>query len=157
SAPGVYEFHSDKWEELYTKRIDDVIAVLKSKNVPVFWVGLPALRTQKATSEASYLNELFRARAEKAGIVYVDIWDGFVDDQGRFTLQGPDFEGQNRRLRASDGIHFTKPGARKLAHYVEREIERIAPVTPEAVALPGVEPLQKQPGAPGAPIPGGPT
>ncbi len=157
SAPGVYEFHSDKWEEIYTKRIDDVIAVLKSKNVPVFWVGLPSLRTQKATSEASYLNELFRARAEKAGIIYVDIWDGFVDDQGRFTLQGPDFEGQNRRLRASDGIHFTKPGARKLAHYVEREIERVAPVTSEPVALPGVEPLQKQSGVPGAPTPGGPT
>jgi hypothetical protein len=157
SAPGIYEFHSDKWEEIYTKRIDDVIAVLKSKNVPVFWVGLPSLRTQKATSEASYLNELFRARAEKAGIVYVDIWDGFVDDQGRFTLQGPDFEGQNRRLRASDGIHFTKPGARKLAHYVEREIERVAPMTSEPVALPGVEPLQKQSGIPGAPTPGGPT
>ena len=29
-----------------------------------------------------------------------------------------------RRLRTSDGIYFTKFGARKLALYVEREIER---------------------------------
>jgi uncharacterized protein len=135
-APGVYEFHSEKWEELYTKRIDDTIAVLKSKGVPVFWVGLPSLRTPKATTEAQYLNELFRARAEKAGIVYVDVWDGFVDDLGHFTLQGPDYEGQNRRLRAGDGIHFTKAGARKLAHYVEREINRAAPLTPVALAVP---------------------
>src|SRR5215831_1076751 len=55
--------------------------------------------------------ELYRARAERAGIVYVDIWDGFVDDQGRYTLQGPDFEGQIRRLRSADGVHFTKAGA----------------------------------------------
>jgi len=135
-TPGVYEFHSEKWEELYTKRIDDTIAVLKSKGVPVFWVGLPSLRTPKATTEAQYLNELFRARAEKAGIVYVDVWDGFVDELGRFTLLGPDYEGQNRRLRANDGIHFTKPGARKLAHYLEREINRVAPLTAEPVTLP---------------------
>src|SRR5215204_255560 len=36
-----HEFRSEKWVELYSKRIDDVIAVLKSKRVPVFWVGLP--------------------------------------------------------------------------------------------------------------------
>ena len=135
-VPGVYEFHSEKWEELYTKRIDEAIAVLKSKGVPVLWVGLPSLRTPKATTEAQYLNELFRARAEKAGIVYVDIWDGFVDELGRFALQGPDYEGQNRRLRAGDGIHFTKAGARKLAHYVEREINRAAPITPVALSVP---------------------
>ena len=40
-------------------------------------------------------------------------------------LQGPDFEGQTRRLRTSDGVHFTKAGARKLAHYLEREIRRV--------------------------------
>jgi hypothetical protein len=37
---------------------------------------------------------------------------------------GPDVEGQNRRLRTADGVHFTKFGARKLAHYVERELRR---------------------------------
>lgn len=156
-VPGVHEFHSEKWEEIYTKKIDDTIAVLKTKGVPVFWVGLPSLRTPKATSEASYLNELFRARAEKAGIVYVDVWDGFVDERGAFTLQGPDYEGQNRRLRANDGIHFTRPGARKLAHYLERELNRVNPLTPEPVALPGVEPTQKQATPGDRPGPGGPT
>jgi uncharacterized protein len=35
-----------------------------------------------------------------------------------------DYLGQTRRLRSGDGVYFTKFGARKLAHYVEREIER---------------------------------
>ena len=92
--------------------------------MPVFWVGLPSVRGQRSTSDMVYLNELYRTRAEKAGIVFVDVWDGFVDEGGRFALQGPDFEGQIRRLRTGDGVHFTKAGARKLAHYVEREIQR---------------------------------
>jgi uncharacterized protein len=121
---GIVEFRSEQWEKIYTKRIDDTIAALKSKNVPVFWVGLPAIRGAKSTSDASYLNNLYRARAQKAGIIFIDVWDGFVDEDGKYTNYGPDFEGQQRRLRSNDGVYFTKYGARKLAHYVEREIRR---------------------------------
>ena len=120
-----YEFHTDKWAELYGKRVDEMIAALKTKGVPVLWVGLPALRGPRSTSDVSYLDELYRAHAEKAGISYVDIWDGFVDDGGRFTMQGPDFEGQIRKLRSGDGVHFTKAGAVKLGYYVERELRRV--------------------------------
>ena len=119
-----YEFKSEKWAELYGKRIDDTIAALKSKGVPVFWVGLPPLLGARSTADMQYLNDLFRSHAEKAGITYIDVWDGFTDDAGRFTMQGPDYEGQIRRLRTPDGVYFTPAGARKLAHYVEREIQR---------------------------------
>jgi hypothetical protein len=121
----VHEFRTEKWGELYSKRVDETIAMLKGRGVPVFWVGLPSLRGTRATTEMVYLNDLYRARAEKAGITYVDIWDGFVDDGGNFNQFGADFEGQTRRLRTADGVHFTQPGARKLAHYVEREIRRV--------------------------------
>ncbi len=150
---GTYEFHTDEWAQLYTKRIDDMIAALKSKGVPVIWVGLPAMRGPRATSEVSYLDDLYHARADKAGIVYVDIWDGFVDENGRYAVQGPDFEGQIRRLRAGDGVHFSKSGAEKLAHYVEHELMRVManPVVP--VALPGLEASAPAAAAPGAPRP----
>ena len=124
SGNGVIEFRTDEWAKIYSHRIDETIAALRSKGVPVFWVGLPSIRGTKSTSDASYLNDLYRARAEKAGAVYVDVWDGFVDEGGKFTTFGPDYEGQMRRLRSADGVYFTKYGARKLAHYVEREIRR---------------------------------
>jgi hypothetical protein len=133
---GIAEFRSEAWEQIYTKRIDDTIAAMKSKGVPVLWVGLPSIRGTKSTADAVYLNDLYRARAEKAGIVYVDIWDGFVDENGKFSYYGPDFEGQNRRLRAGDGVNFTKSGARKLAHYVERELRRFIANRALPVSLP---------------------
>jgi hypothetical protein len=52
-------------------------------------------------------------------------------------------------LRSDDGVFFTKAGARKLAHYVEREVTRllaarsgpiavpIEPATPDANVVPG--------------------
>jgi hypothetical protein len=96
-----------------------------------------------------FLDALYRDASGKAGITYVDVWDGFVDEAGRFLQKGPDFEGQIRQLRTSDGVFFTKPGARKLAHYVEREVTRllaarsgpiavpIEPATPDASVVPG--------------------
>ncbi|HET8919688.1 MAG TPA: GDSL-type esterase/lipase family protein, partial [Xanthobacteraceae bacterium] len=140
---GSYDFHTDQWAALYAKRIDAMIAALKSKGVPVIWVGLPAIRGTKSTSDLSYLDELYRERAERAGIIYVDIWDGFVDEDGDYAMQGPDFEGQTRRLRTADGVYFTKAGAVKLASYVDRELRRVMPSDVAPVALPGPETTPK--------------
>ena len=148
-----YEFRSDKWTELYIKRIDETIAALKAKNVPVFWVGLPPVRSPKISADLSYLNDLYRSRADKAGITYIDTWDGFVDESGRFVMSGPDFEGQTRRLRSADGVHFTEAGARKLAHYVEREIQRALMANATPVTLPATDEPAAAP-QPAAPHPG---
>ena len=43
---------------------------------------------------------------------------------GKYSNYGPDYEGQVRRLRLSDGVFFTKYGAVKLARYVEHELRR---------------------------------
>jgi hypothetical protein len=149
SPNGIYEFREERWVELYNRKIEDLIAVLKSKGVPVLWVGLPAVRGTKTTADMLFLDSLYRDAAAKAGITYVDVWDGFVDEAGRYLQQGPDFEGQIRRLRSYDGVYFTQAGARKLAHYVEREITRLLagrsapialptePATPDANAKPG--------------------
>ncbi|RXH00519.1 SGNH/GDSL hydrolase family protein [Bradyrhizobium vignae] len=146
---GLYEFRDERWVELYGKKIEELAGVLKAKGVPVLWVGLPAVRGPKGTADTLFLDSLYREGAAKAGITYVDVWDGFVDEAGRFLQKGPDFEGQIRQLRSSDGVYFTKAGARKLAHYVEREITRLLagrsgpitlpsePATPDTSAEPG--------------------
>ena len=140
-----YDFKTEKWAEFYGQRIDETIEALKSKGVPVFWVGLPPLLGARSTADMQYLNDLFRSHAEKAGITYIDVWDGFSDDGGQFTMQGPDYEGQIRRLRTPDGVYFTPAGARKLAHFVAREIKRaLTPTGPIAVPLPR-EPLLQAP------------
>jgi hypothetical protein len=40
-----------------------MIAVLKSKGVPVFWVGLPPVFGPRSTADMQYLNDLFRKHA----------------------------------------------------------------------------------------------
>ena len=150
---GTHEFRSEKWSELYAKRIDNMIAAARSKGVPVLWVGLPPIRGARAKVDLTYLNDIYKASSLKGGITYVDVWDGFADEDGNFNLRGPDYNGQIRQLRSGDGVYFTKAGALKLGHYVEREIQRLIATRAVPVALPAPEPLQQAPTRPGAPAP----
>jgi hypothetical protein len=150
-AGGMHEFRSEKWVELYKKKIADMIAVARTKGVPVLWVGLPAVRGQRAMSDVLLLNSLYREEASKAGITYIDVWDGFVDERGVFLSSGPDVEGQTRRLRAADNVYFTRAGARKLAHYAERELSRLVLNRVLPVALPS-DPGMPDLSRPGAPV-----
>jgi uncharacterized protein len=122
---GAQEFRSDRWKEIYGKRVEDFLVKLKEKNVPIFVVGLPPVRSPKMSLDAIYINEILTERTRKVGGYYIDVWDGFVAENGDFMATGPALDGQTRRLRASDGVHFTKAGQRKLAHYVERELVRL--------------------------------
>ncbi|UEM11796.1 DUF459 domain-containing protein [Bradyrhizobium barranii subsp. barranii] len=150
---GLYDFRDERWVELYGKKIEELANVLKSKGVPVLWVGLPAIRGPKGTADMLFLDSLYREGAAKAGITYVDVWDGFVDEAGRFLQKGPDFEGQIRQLRSYDGVYFTKPGARKLAHYVEREITRLLAGRSGPIALPSEPATPDTSAEPGKPAP----
>jgi uncharacterized protein len=149
---GVHEPRSDRWRELYAKRMDDLLARLKEKKIPIFVVGAPPMRNQRLSDDMTYINEILQESAQKAGAYYVDIWDAFVDESGEFMVMGPALDGQRRRLRIGDGVHFTKVGARKAAHYVERDLSRlfdqrgampvVAPeAVPETPAAPAVRPV----------------
>jgi uncharacterized protein len=48
-------------------------------------------------------------------------------------------------LRTGDGVYFTQAGARKLAHYVEREIERVMTSKTTPIAVPvQIEPTTQE-------------
>jgi hypothetical protein len=123
-ANGSYEPRSPEWQAAYTQRIETIAAMFRDKKIPLVWVGLPILRSERLSGDALAFNKLYRAYAEKSGATYIDIWEAFADEAGQYSAFGPDINGQTMRLRANDGVHFTKAGARKLAHFVEPEIRR---------------------------------
>ena len=70
-ALGPWDFHTEKWEAAYIRRVDATMAALKSSGVPVIWVGLPPQRATKVSSDSAYLNEIYRSRAETEQDFYV--------------------------------------------------------------------------------------
>ena len=119
------KFRSEAWTKEYEARVERIATLARQGGKPLLWMGMPAFQSSALTADMTTLNNLYRAGVEKAGGEFVDIWDGFVDEDGKFVLSGSDINGQQVRLRGSDGINFTKAGKRKLAFYVEKEIRRL--------------------------------
>jgi hypothetical protein len=125
------EFRSSKWETVYRARVRALLVAARSRNVPVFMVGLVPMADVDLTTDIAYLDDLYRQEAQASFVTYLNVWDEFADETGGYTASGTDIGGQSRQLRLKDGVGFTKSGSRKLAFYVEQEIrswiERGAP------------------------------
>ncbi|MGO4388188.1 DUF459 domain-containing protein [Microvirga sp. 2YAF29] len=116
---------SDRWKDVYTRRIDGIMRSFNERNIPVVWIGLPPMKNSRQSEDLVAMNEIYRESVQRNGGTYVDIWPGFVDDENRYTTNGPDVDGEPARLRTSDGVSFTSAGARKVAHFADVEIKKI--------------------------------
>ena len=116
---------SDRWKTAYAARIDAVLAPFQAAHIPIAWVGMPPMRTDRFNADIVALNEIDHAEVEKQGAKYIDIWDAFADQNGQYDASGPNVDGQIVKLRGPDGIHLTKAGGRKVAHFLEAEIRRV--------------------------------
>jgi len=137
---------SRAWRRAYGARIDRLIDVFKSKNVAIYWVGLPVMRGSKTNAHAKLLNEIVRERVYLNGAKFIDVYSAFVNEDGNYDRYGPDLSGKIRKLRNRDGETFTAAGNRKLAHFVVREIKRdlVQAKAERAVPLAGSEAEQRR-------------
>jgi uncharacterized protein len=137
---------SDNWTKEYQARTDALVAAIKARNLPFVWVGLPAFKSAKVSSDLIAFNDIYRKSAENAGGAFIDIWDGFVDENGAFVMNGPDMNGQPVRLRGSDGTSLSKAGKRKVAFYAEKPLNKL--LGSETVPGPGLTGPETGPTAP---------
>ncbi|TGQ71165.1 DUF459 domain-containing protein [Mesorhizobium sp. M00.F.Ca.ET.186.01.1.1] len=146
---------SENWTKEYERRTDAFGKAIATAKVPFLWVGMPAFRVPKMTSDMLAFNDIYHNAAESNGGEFVDVWDGFVDENGAFITNGPDMNGQPVRLRADDGINVSKAGKRKLAFYTEKPLMKIlglaAPGSVAPAAAPAGAPVEA-PGPAAAPI-----
>ena len=63
---------TDRWKAVYAQRIQAVVAPMHAAHVPVIWVGLPPMRSDKFNAQVVELNQIFKDNAEKAGATFVD-------------------------------------------------------------------------------------
>lgn len=115
---------SAEWKEAYGKEAEKLIKKLRSANIAVYWVGLPAMNNPSFSETVAAMNDAARQAAYINGAKYIETWSGFTDQMGAYSAYGPDVAGQTKRLRDSDGVGMTAAGNRKLANYVEIVLRR---------------------------------
>jgi hypothetical protein len=118
-------YRSDAWEQMYTERLNSVLGLLHDAKLPVVWLGQPVARESGYAADMAYLNGLFEATVPVAGGDFLKLWDVIADPSGSYTAYGKALDGETRRLRLDDGIHFTPAGYDIIVAKVAPEIDTL--------------------------------
>ena len=129
---------TDAWNKQYEERATTLAKAVRDKGLPLIWVGMPSFKSSSMTTDMLAFNDIYKVVSEREGGEFVDIWEGFVNENGAYVSSGPDINGQTVQLRAGDGINITSAGKRKIAFYAEKPLKRLLG---DAVA-PGLEQLE---------------
>lgn len=117
-----YASLTPEWLAGYSSRVQSIVQQLRAANKPTIWVGLPPMEAPKFGQTMIQVNEIDRLAAFGGGAEFLDIFDKFATEEGKYTRNGPDLNGNNVRMRKDDGIHFSTAGADKLAFYLSQSL-----------------------------------
>lgn len=104
------------WNEAYRARVDAMLRLALGEDRHVFWIGLPVMRLPSFSERVRGFNQIFRdATTVSERAVFVDTWQLFGGPDGRYSAWMDLDSGRSQLVRETDGIHYTRLGARLLA------------------------------------------
>jgi hypothetical protein len=121
------EFMSDRWKEIVSQRVTEVVELLRSRGAAVYWVGLPRMRDAEYDRSVQQMNAFYVERMRALNVPFVDTVTASVDANGAYApyLTDPE-KGEKFNARTNDGIHMTIPGyallTRTLAERIKQSI-----------------------------------
>lgn len=145
TGEAVHMFGTDGWKAAYGRRIDDLVGLLRSRDVAVYWVGLPRMKRDGFDGRMMLINGVVEARMRALGVPYIETVSLTSNDEGGYEAYLPTGSGRRVLMRAHDGIHMSMAGYLRMSAPVAARLKRDAgldrpPVTSAGTASPPVSP-----------------
>jgi len=112
-----------EWNAAYQERIAGFVNAVRGANKPLIWIGLPPMSKSDYSNAMGQISGIQRLAVFGGGAEFVDIYDRFVGEDGKYSKSGPDLNGNRVSMRKDDGIHFSAAGADKVAFYLSQTIK----------------------------------
>lgn len=134
----VHAFGTDGWKAAYATRVDNLVAMLRSRDVAVYWVGLPKMKRTSFDQKMSLINDVVEARMTALDVPWIPTEALSANAEGDYDAYLTETgTGRRRLMRANDGIHMSMAGYLRLTEPVAGRLKRdagLAPVQPTAPA-----------------------
>jgi hypothetical protein len=122
----VHPFGSDGWKAAYARRIDDLVVLLRSRDVAVYWVGLPRMKGERFDARMALINGVVEARMRALGVPYIETVSLTANATGGYEAYLPNDAGRRVLMRANDGIHMSMAGYLRISEPVAARLKRDA-------------------------------
>ncbi|MBO9502062.1 DUF459 domain-containing protein [Brevundimonas sp. A19_0] len=132
----IHPFGSEGWKAAYAQRIDNLVALMRSRGVEVYWVGLPRMKSSGFDGRMAIINAVVEARMAALGVPYFDTVGLTSNEAGGYEAYLSDDSGRRRLMRAGDGIHMSMNGYLRMAGPVAGRLKQDMGVDDEAPSEP---------------------
>lgn len=130
----ILPFGSDGWKAAYAKRVTDLVALLRSRDVAVYWVGLPRMKRESFDDKMGVINAVIAERMRALGVPYLETTAITADAEGGYAPYLPDASGRKVLMRANDGVHMSMAGYLRIGKPVADRLRRDAGIGQVAVS-----------------------
>ena len=132
----VHDFGTEGWKAAYATRIDNLVAMLRERDVAVYWVGLPRMKSHRFDGRMTLVNDVIEARITALGVPYLETADLTSNEEGRYEAYLPNASGRKVLMRANDGIHMSMAGYLRMSGPVAERLKRDAGLDRAAIEPP---------------------
>ncbi len=112
-----------EWTTEYTARVSNFVNQLRNAGKPTIWVGLPPMEAPTYAKAIAAISEIQKLAVFSGGAEFLDIYERFLNEEGKYSSFGPDLNGNRVRMRKDDGIHLSAAGADKLAFFLSQTLK----------------------------------
>ena len=130
----VHAFGTEGWKAAYAKRVTDLVTLLRSRDVAVYWVGLPRMKRESFDGRMALINGVVSERMRALGVPYIETTALTSNPEGGYEAYLPNDAGRRTLMRANDGIHMSMAGYLRMSAPVAERLKRDAGLTPEPAA-----------------------
>lgn len=130
----IHDFGTEGWKAAYARRIEDLVAMLRSRDVVVYWVGLPRMKSARFDGRMELINGVVEARMRALGVPYLETTGLTSNEAGGYEAYLPNASGRKVLMRANDGIHMSMAGYLRMSGPVAERLKRDAGLDRPAAA-----------------------
>lgn len=132
----IHAFGTDAWKAAYARRVDDLVALLRSRDVAVYWVGLPRMKRPTFDARMTIINDVVEGRMKALGVPYLETVDLTSNAEGEYEAYLSGAGGRRQLMRANDGIHMSMAGYLRISEPVAERLKRDAGIGPASAPAP---------------------
>lgn len=120
----VYALMTPGWQRTVGDRVTRFVNLIRSTGAQVYWVGLPVMKKPSYDSDIQAMNGFYARLMGSLGVPWIETRSLTVGPDGGYAPYLPDASGEQRLMRAGDGIHMSMNGYERLTAGVAGRIRR---------------------------------
>ncbi len=124
NGAGKVRYKTPEWDAAYGDKVREMVQIAKKHGAEMVFMGMPIMRSAKFSAKMRYLNRVQQEAAEAAGALFIATYEMAAMPDGKSYRKSLKYRGKRGLMRTSDGVHYSKLGAKYVVEQVMRQVER---------------------------------